>query len=188
MIAFVKTQGARAKEIIRGLSRFSSQQPGKVGRVDLREVVSDVLRFVAAGNEYAGVAIDVDAGAALKVSANQIELEQVALNLVVNALQAVSGPGVHDGRVEIRIVNEGDQVRLEVEDNGHGVKPEDEPKLFQPFFTTKPVGKGTGLGLSVSYGIIRALGGTLGYRRNPDRGATFYFDLPAVDVAQPAHT
>ncbi len=61
------------------------------------------------------------------------------------------------------------------------MKPEDEPKLFQPFFTTKPVGKGTGLGLSVSYGIIESYGGTIGHRANEWGGATFYFELPVTD-------
>ena len=65
-------------------------------------------------------------------------------------------------------------MRLEVQDDGPGVTPEDEPKLFQPFFTTKPVGKGTGLGLSVSYGIIESYGGTIGQRGNEWGGATFY--------------
>ena len=67
---------------------------------------------------------------------------------------------------------------MEVEDSGKGVPPEDESKLFQPFFTTKPVGEGTGLGLSVSYGIIRSFGGTIGYRRGDGGGALFHFELP----------
>jgi len=62
------------------------------------------------------------------------------------------------------------------------VSAEDEPKLFQPFFTTKPVGKGTGLGLSVSYGIIESYGGTIGYRNNEWGGATFFFELPGSDL------
>ena len=71
-------------------------------------------------------------------------------------------------------------MRVEVEDTGPGVPPEDESKLFQPFFTTKPVGEGTGLGLSVSYGIIRSFGGTMGYRRGNTGGALFFFELPAA--------
>ena len=67
---------------------------------------------------------------------------------------------------------------LEVEDSGPGVRREDESKLFQPFFTTKPIGEGTGLGLSVSYGIVRSYGGTIGYRRGDLGGALFYFELP----------
>jgi len=70
-----------------------------------------------------------------------------------------------------------------VQDDGPGVKPEDEPKLFQPFFTTKPVGKGTGLGLSVSYGIIESYGGTIGHRPNEWGGATFFFELPVTEPA-----
>ena len=66
---------------------------------------------------------------------------------------------------------------------GPGVTPEDEPKLFQPFFTTKPVGKGTGLGLSVSYGIIESYGGTIGHRANEWGGATFFFELPVTEPA-----
>ena len=76
-------------------------------------------------------------------------------------------------------------MRLEVADNGPGVRPDDEPKLFQPFFTTKPVGKGTGLGLSVSYGIIDSYGGAIGYFRNEWGGATFFFELPAADSQSP---
>jgi C4-dicarboxylate-specific signal transduction histidine kinase len=72
-------------------------------------------------------------------------------------------------------------VRLEVRDNGAGVRPADEPKLFQPFFPTKPIGKGTGLGLSVSYGIIDSYAGVIGYLNNEGGGATFFFELPAAN-------
>jgi len=68
-----------------------------------------------------------------------------------------------------------------VRDNGPGVQAADERKLFQPFFTTKPIGKGTGLGLSVSYGIIDSYGGVIGYLNNEDGGATFFFELPAAN-------
>jgi signal transduction histidine kinase len=81
----------------------------------------------------------------------------------------------------IRLLDVGTHVRLEVIDNGPGVSSNDEPKLFQPFFTTKPVGQGTGLGLSVSYGIVEAYGGTVGYHGNESGGATFFFELPALD-------
>ncbi len=108
------------------------------------------------------------------------KLQQVVLNFVANAEQAIVVSGRSPGRVTIRTRDEGDRVILEVEDTGSGVLPEHEAKLFQPFFTTKPVGEGTGLGLSVSYGIIDSLGGQIGYRRAPTGGAIFYFDLPAA--------
>ena len=76
---------------------------------------------------------------------------------------------------------------LEVEDTGPGIADVNEAKLFQPFFTTKPVGQGTGLGLSISYGIIDSLGGAIGHRRAPAGGAIFYFELPVTaPVPEPA--
>ena len=83
-------------------------------------------------------------------------------------------------RIILRTRDDDGGVRLEVEDSGSGVAPEDETKLFQPFFTTKPVGEGTGLGLSVSYGIIRSLGGTIGYRGGDAGGAVFFFTVPSA--------
>src|SRR5262249_40125298 len=108
------------------------------------------------------------------------ELQQVALNFVVNAEQAILKSGRLPGRITIRGRDEGGRVVLEVEDTGPGVTPEDEAKLFQPFFTTKAVGEGTGLGLSVSYGIIDSMGGKIGYRRAPAGGAMFHFELPVA--------
>jgi C4-dicarboxylate-specific signal transduction histidine kinase len=117
------------------------------------------------------------------VYANFTELEQVILNFVINGQQSIESGGRARGRILVRILEAGKLVRLEVHDDGPGVAPEDEPKLFQPFFTTKPVGKGTGLGLSVSYGIVESYGGTIGYCGNLWGGATFYFELPAAEAA-----
>ena len=108
------------------------------------------------------------------------------LNFVINAQQSIEASGRPKGRILIRLLDVGKRVRLEVHDDGPGVSAEDEPKLFQPFFTTKPVGKGTGLGLSVSYGIIDSYGGSIGYHRNDWGGATFFFELPAADAAPTA--
>jgi C4-dicarboxylate-specific signal transduction histidine kinase len=93
------------------------------------------------------------------------------------------GSGRLPGRVTVRTRDVGQRVLLEVEDTGTGVAPDNEAKLFQPFFTTKSVGEGTGLGLSVSYGIIVSMGGTMGYRQAPAGGAIFYFELPVARAA-----
>jgi two-component system NtrC family sensor kinase len=110
------------------------------------------------------------------------ELQQVVLNFVVNAEQAIIATGRLPGRITIRSFDRHERLVLEVEDTGPGIPVENEAKLFQPFFTTKPVGQGTGLGLSISYGIVDSLGGTIGHRRAPAGGAIFYFALPAVAV------
>jgi two-component system NtrC family sensor kinase len=180
-IAFVKTQSGRAREIIRNLSRFSSQQAGPPTLVNLGDVVSEVVQLRRRDLDSSNIALTVDVQATRKVYANFTEVEQVTLNFVINAQQSIEVGGRPRGRILIRVFDAGKRVRLEVQDDGPGVTPEDEPKLFQPFFTTKPVGKGTGLGLSVSYGIIESYGGNIGHRPNEWGGATFYFELPVTD-------
>jgi C4-dicarboxylate-specific signal transduction histidine kinase len=182
-IAFVKTQSGRAREIIRNLSRFSSQQPGPPALVDLREVIDEVAQLRRREMDTSGIAFGIDVQTPRKVYANFTEVEQVTLNFVINAQQSIEAAEHSKGRILIRVSDAGKRVRLEVQDDGPGVTLEDEPKLFQPFFTTKPVGKGTGLGLSVSYGIIESYGGVIGYRANEWGGATFFFELP---VSEPA--
>ena len=186
-ISFLKTQSGRAREIIRNLSRFSSQQSGPPTPVDLRDVVAEVVQLRRGGLDSSGVALVVEVTSSRRVHANFTELEQVTLNFVINAQQSIESLRAERGRIVMRVSDAGKRVRLEVLDNGAGVDPADEPKLFQPFFTTKPVGKGTGLGLSVSYGIIDSYGGTIGYKRNEWGGATFFFELPAVEPVDPRH-
>jgi signal transduction histidine kinase len=179
-IGFLKTQSARASEIIRNLSRFSSPQSGPPTLVDLRDVITEVIQLRQRDLAKSSISLDVEASASGKVFANATELEQVTLNFVINAQQAIEGTDRPTGRILIRLCDEGRKVRLDVQDDGPGVPTDDEPKLFQPFFTTKPAGKGTGLGLSVSYGIIESYGGTIGHRPNEWGGATFFFELPVA--------
>jgi signal transduction histidine kinase len=181
-IGLIKTQSSRAREIIRNLSRFSSQQAGPPTLVDLRAVIAEVSQLRRHDLEKASISLEIVAGVAGRVYANMTELEQVTLNFVINAQQAIESAHREHGRILIRLIDDGKKVRLEVQDNGPGIAPDDEPKLFQPFFTTKPVGQGTGLGLSVSYGIIESYGGIIGCHGNDWGGATFFFELPAADV------
>jgi signal transduction histidine kinase len=182
-LSFIKTQSGRAREIIRNLSRFSSQQSGPPALIDLRDVVAEVVQLRGRDLRNAAISLDVEATSARKVCANFTELEQVILNFIINAEQAIEAAGHQQGRILIRLSDSGKKVRLEVQDDGPGVSAEDEPKLFQPFFTTKAVGEGTGLGLSVSYGIVESYGGAIGYKSNPRGGATFFFELPVADAA-----
>ena len=179
-VTFIKTQSGRAREIIRNLSRFSSQQSGPPTLVDLREVIEEVVQLRRRDLDTSGIALTVEVQTDRKAYANFTEVEQVTLNFVINAHQSLEASARGRGRILIRLLDAGRRVRVEVQDDGPGVTPEDEPKLFQPFFTTKPVGKGTGLGLSVSYGIIDSYGGSIGYSGNEWGGATFFFELPQV--------
>jgi len=182
-IGLIKTQSGRAREIIRNLSRFGSQQSGPPALIDLGDVVAEVTQLRRRNLENSGITLEVEATSPRRVLANFTEIEQVALNFVINAQQAIEATGRNKGRIVIRLLDAARRVRLEVQDDGPGVAPDDEAKLFQPFFTTKPVGKGTGLGLSVSYGIIDSYGGTIGQAANAWGGATFFFELPVAESA-----
>ena len=176
-------ESARACAIIRNLALFARQQPGPAVRLHLGDVIAAVAELRQRRLESEDIEFQIDDASRQPVMAVLTELQQVLLNFVVNAEQAILTSGRIPGRVTIRTYDRDDRVVLEVEDTGPGVKPEDEARLFEPFFTTKPVGQGTGLGLSVSYGIIESLGGKIGYRPAPACGAIFYFELPAAEVA-----
>jgi len=102
------------------------------------------------------------------------QLNQVFMNLLVNASQALDGKG----SITLRTGFDAQEVWVAVQDSGHGIKPENLPKVFDPFFTTKPVGKGTGLGLSLSYDIVKKHGGRIEVQSTPGAGSTFTVYLP----------
>jgi signal transduction histidine kinase len=183
-ITQVKAQSNRARDIIRNLSRFSKQQAVAPSLVDLRDVISSVVQLRKRELDSAGISLDIEMFSVEHVLAAFAEIEQVVLNFVVNAQQAIAGTGRRSGRMLIKLTDDGRKVRLEVWDDGPGVPADHEQKLFQPFFTTKPVGTGTGLGLSVSYGIIDAYGGSTGYFKNEWGGATFFIELPIANDAE----
>jgi C4-dicarboxylate-specific signal transduction histidine kinase len=181
-LKLIQKESARACNIIRNLALFARQQPGQATKVRFGDVISSIVELRQRRLESEDIELVLEDRSTHHVTAVFTELQQVVLNFVVNAEQAIVSSGRLPGRITIRSEDIGDRVVVEVEDTGPGVSPENEAKLFQPFFTTKPVGQGTGLGLSVSYGIIDSMGGTMGYRRAPAGGAIFYFDLPSIDA------
>jgi C4-dicarboxylate-specific signal transduction histidine kinase len=159
---------------------FARQQTSDAEAVAFVDVIKSVAELRQRRLESENIELRIEDNSKRHVRAVLAELQQVVLNFVVNAEQAIILSKRQPGRITVRTRDEADRVILEVEDTGPGVSPEDEAKLFQPFFTTKPPGQGTGLGLSVSYGIVDSIGGRIGYRGSPTGGAIFYFDLPAV--------
>jgi signal transduction histidine kinase len=179
-LQLIQKESARACAIIRNLALFARQQPGEAGPVTMTDVIRSVAELRQRRLESEDIELKIEDRAAKPVKAILTELQQVVLNFVVNAEQAILGSGRLPGRITIRAYDRDGRVVLEVEDTGPGIGDGNEAKLFQPFFTTKPVGQGTGLGLSISYGIIDSLGGSIGHRRAPAGGAIFYFELPAT--------
>ena len=186
-LALIQKESARASGIIRNLSRFGRQQTLKPGPVELGDVVASVVELRQRRLQEQGISLELSERATQPAHAVFTELQQVVLNFVINAEQAIAARERAPARRIIVRTSDGQAgVHFEVEDTGPGVPAEDESKLFQPFFTTKPVGEGTGLGLSVSYGIVRSFGGAIGYRRGEAGGALFFVDLPASHSAPAA--
>jgi signal transduction histidine kinase len=179
-LLLIQKESARACGIIRNLAMFARQQTAEAEPIQLTDVIRSVAELRQRRLESENIELRIEDASQRPVMAVITELQQVVLNFVVNAEQAIVLSGRQPGRITIRSRDEGNRAVLEVEDTGPGMAPEHEAKLFQPFFTTKPVGQGTGLGLSVSYGIVDSLGGNIGYRRAAAGGAVFYFELPLI--------
>jgi two-component system C4-dicarboxylate transport sensor histidine kinase DctB len=151
-------------------------EPGHPEPVLIDRAVEGTLFLLGSQIKQAGVRIEKEIAPDLWVTGHAVQLEQVMLNLVRNALDAVVG---RDGPwIRITARASADTVFISVADNGHGIAADKIGRIFDPFFTTKPVGKGLGLGLSISYGIVRDFGGRIGARNRPEGGAELTVELP----------
>lgn len=176
----ILSEAERAARIVRSLLTFSRKRHSTRTLVDLNQVVRETLALRAYEQRLSGIsAIDALASGLPPVFADPHQLQQVLLNLVINAEQAmISAHG--RGTLVLRSWHdaEGDLVLLEVNDDGPGVPQDAMPKIFDPFFTTKAVGQGTGLGLTVVYAILQEHGGRISANAAPGGGASFVIELP----------
>jgi PAS domain S-box-containing protein len=169
----------RASEIINRIRvLFKKEQPQREW-VDVNEVILEMISLMSSEAGRRDISIHTELAPALpKVSADRVQLQQVLMNLMLNGIEAIS-EGKMAGRLTIKSQqNPEDRVLISVSDSGMGLPPEREDKVFDPFFTTKP--QGTGMGLSISRSIIESHGGRLWATGNPDKGATFQFNLPVA--------
>ncbi|TPW19006.1 MAG: Histidine kinase, partial [Elusimicrobia bacterium] len=174
-------ESRRCKRIIQDLMRFSRPAPSVKAPVDAAAVAGAALELFRFELRRADVTVVRELPDGLPpVLGDASKLEQVFLNLVVNARDAMAAKG--GGTLTVRAEAVGANVRLSVIDDGPGIAPEDLGRVFEPFFTTKPVGLGTGLGLSVSFGIVREHGGVIKVDSIPGRGCAFVVDLPVALV------
>ena len=170
----------RAQAVIRRIRNLVKNVPPVPTRVDLNRVAAEAMKVVQADATAKGVAIHMDLESGLPpVHGDEVQLQQVALNLIVNAMEAVSQNQFPPRLVTVKTGRDGEgSVSLWVSDTGAGVDRQSAERLFEPFFTTKP--QGLGLGLSISRTIVEAHGGSLGVASNIDKGASFCCRLPAV--------
>jgi len=168
----------RCRIIAKGLLNFGKPLSRVFGPVDLNLVVKQMFSMVEDHKLFRHIQVDMKLQPDLPhVMGDTSQMEQVVLNLIINAGEAMNGQGVL--RIETRWIQESNQVSLSVEDSGPGIPPELIPRIFEPFFTTKKQGKGTGLGLSITHGIVQRHGGRIVVRSEPGHGACFEVLLSA---------
>jgi len=184
----IMADNKRAQEVIRRIRNLVKNTPSAYTRIDLSRVTAEAIRVIQTDAAAKGVAIGLDLESVLPpVLGDPVQLQQVALNLIVNAMEAVSQNQFPPRLVTVKTGRDGEgSVCLWVSDTGAGVERQSAERLFEPFFTTKP--QGLGLGLSISRSIVEAHGGSLSAASNLDKGASFCCRLPAVETGTPQHT
>ncbi|MBG0791263.1 MAG: two-component sensor histidine kinase [Desulfovibrionaceae bacterium] len=180
----IRTQGGRCKEITHKLLSFARKIDPTVKHFCLNELVHEIVALSEQRAKYANVVIETSLADNIPpLEASPSEMQQVFLNLVNNAIDAMDPGG---GNLDIASRLDGNQVVVAITDTGCGIPRANLSRIFDPFFTTKPVGKGTGLGLSIIYGIINKMGGTISVNSAVDQGTTFTLRLPVGEVADSA--
>ncbi|WP_165848137.1 PAS domain-containing sensor histidine kinase [Paraburkholderia lacunae] len=172
----------RASEVIRRIRAVVKKGDLEVASLDLAGVIRDVVLLVHSDAIVRGMRVTLDVDDTLPpVRGDKVQLQQVVLNLLLNAFDAMNDVPPADRRVSVTLTRQGnDMACIAVRDRGHGLTADKLDKIFKPFFTSKP--QGLGLGLSISRSIIDMHRGRLWAENNVDRGATFYVALPAGDA------
>ena len=163
----------RVRDIVRNLRDFARLDEAEFKEADLNAAIQS-NRDRAHQIREKSIRLEMGFGQLPLVLCQPGKINQVFLNLLVNAIQACE----RDGTIAVQTRAEPGGIAIEVKDNGCGISPEHRSRLFEPFFTTKPVGQGTGLGLSVSFGIVRDHGGAIDVESKVGRGSTFRVRLP----------
>jgi len=172
----IRTQGRRCKEITHKLLHFARKTDSRIQEVQINDLIEELVALSAQKAKYSNVTINTVLQKDLPpLQVSETEVQQVFLNLINNALDAMDKKG---GVIDVITLMEGDHIAVQVADNGPGIPEANLARIFDPFFTTKPVGKGTGLGLSICYGIIKKMGGEIDVHSVMGVGTTFRVLIP----------
>jgi two-component system NtrC family sensor kinase len=173
----IRKQGIRARDITHKLLSFARRSDSRMDRVDVNDLIKDIVGLSSQQAKYNNVEIQTHLVDSLPaIWASQTELQQVLINLINNAIDAMEKKG---GTIAVQTWRSSpDRVRISVRDDGPGIPEANLKRIFEPFYTTKPVGKGTGLGLSICYGIINTMGGEIVVESRVGEGTCFEVSLP----------
>jgi len=170
---------SRCKDIVRGLLEFARPKEPEMTLININDAVDRSLAIVEGQTIFQNITLDKTYASDLpKIVADESQLQQVFMNIIINAAEAMDGKG----KLSLRTSMNTDRTHIEIKisDTGHGIKEEDKKRLFEPFFSTKEVGKGTGLGLAISYSIIQKHQGTIEVESQEGKGSAFIVKLPIM--------
>lgn len=173
-IDLLKKEGQRCANIVQGILSFAREKEPSYTRFDMSELLKETLELLNHRIASSEIILELDIDSPLMMEGDANLLQQVMVNIILNAIQASSNQSV----LKISASKSADEVLIQVKDSGSGIHDKDYSKIFDPFFTTKSEGEGTGLGLSISYGIIKHHKGNLSIRNNKKSGVTVSIDLP----------
>ncbi len=183
-VACIYEEAKRAASIVKNVLLFTRNSRSESGRSNTNDVIKDVLRLREYEAQLSGITVVTDLEKGLpNVHIDQYQFQQVFLNLILNAEAAIKEAG-RPGILTVTSALAGDKVKVDVTDNGCGIKKSVLPRIFDPFFTTKDIGKGTGLGLSICYGIVVKHGGRISVDTRVNEGTTFTITLPVFTQNQ----
>ncbi len=181
----IKVHGVRCREITHKLLSFAKRTDPKLREINLNDLIEEVIAISEQSARYGHVKVQKHLAPELPtVYASPSEMEQVLLNLINNAMDAI---GTKGGHIEVTSRVEGDYAVVGVADSGCGIPEAVLARIFDPFFTTKPVGRGTGLGLSICYGILKKMGGEISVNSAVGVGTTFHVYVPIPEVSSERH-
>ena len=179
ILADIRRDDQRASEVIRRLRSVLKKTPFEVREIDLNETVREVIGFVSAVADGRGIALTYAPNAIeQRIKGDPVQLQQVVLNLIINAMDAISDVEMKNGEVSVATARSGPYAEIRIADTGPGIAAGDIQNVFNPFFSTKP--QGMGMGLAIARTIIEAHHGTISADNRPSGGALFTIRLPIV--------
>jgi two-component system NtrC family sensor kinase len=171
---------SRCKDIVKGLLEFARPKEPEMSLISINDIAEKSLSIIERQALFQNIKIKKTYTSNLpKIVADSAQLQQVFMNVIINAAEAMEGNGIL--ALSTSLSRDGTCIEVKFSDTGHGIMEEDKKRLFEPFFTTKEVGKGTGLGLAISYSIIQKHHGTIDVKSELGKGSTFTVKLPLTE-------